>query len=362
MGKIIAFYNHKGGVGKTTLVHNLAFALSDLGQKVLLIDADPQMNLTAAMYGLSTSIEYCCGSESKWNEYTEKYISVTEHFDRYLKEIECDKSLFSLPSRGSDEGRVDLLSGSINLSVTEAGLYGIVTNNNELTKNIPYKFEKSIRDCAKEYDFVLIDTSPSSISIMNAMFVMSGDYFIAPVSPTFFSLQAIDNLSEVIRNWIELLRPYISTKGHKGLSLNPKFLGIIAQMAKRYSSDKSGQGYTKAAENWIAEVNTSVKRFTEFAGKFGIIVSENEFNAVFPESSPYIIEKCCDFTPKLRAVAEQEGIPVIYLTQEICNKHKGNSTAADITKENSQYFKAFDSISKSYRSIARNLLKYNNEA
>jgi cellulose biosynthesis protein BcsQ len=48
-------FNHKGGVGKTTLVPNLGFILADQGQRVLLIDADPQMNLTAAMYGLSTS-------------------------------------------------------------------------------------------------------------------------------------------------------------------------------------------------------------------------------------------------------------------------------------------------------------------
>lgn len=57
MGKIITFFNHKGGVSKTTLVHNLGFMLADKGCKVLLIDADPQMNLTAAIYGLSTSTE-----------------------------------------------------------------------------------------------------------------------------------------------------------------------------------------------------------------------------------------------------------------------------------------------------------------
>ena len=56
MAKIITFFNHKGGVGKTTLVHNLGFILADKGYKVLLIDADPQMNLTAAIYGLSTSV------------------------------------------------------------------------------------------------------------------------------------------------------------------------------------------------------------------------------------------------------------------------------------------------------------------
>lgn len=67
MTKIITFFNHKGGVGKTTLVHNLGFLLADRGHKVLLIDADPQMNLTAAMYGLSTSVEYSTDEDSKMN-------------------------------------------------------------------------------------------------------------------------------------------------------------------------------------------------------------------------------------------------------------------------------------------------------
>ncbi|MDD5323662.1 MAG: ParA family protein, partial [Methylococcales bacterium] len=98
MGKIISFFNHKGGVGKTTLVHNLGFILADRGYKVLLIDADPQMNLTAAMYGLSTSVEYSTDEDSKWNENIKKYISLSEHLNIELREIECNKTFFRIPS------------------------------------------------------------------------------------------------------------------------------------------------------------------------------------------------------------------------------------------------------------------------
>ena len=199
--KIITFFNHKGGVGKTTLVHNLGFLLADKGCRVLLIDADPQMNLTAAMYGLSTTVEYSTDDCSKWSENIQRYISLSEYLDVNLKgQPASEKEKFNFSSKKNNDGCVDLISGSINLSVDEAELYGIIKNRNTFTENIPYKFEQSIRKQKGDYDFILIDTSPSASSIINALIMMSTDYFITPVSPSFFSLQAIDNLSSIVNN------------------------------------------------------------------------------------------------------------------------------------------------------------------
>ena len=353
MGKIITFYNHKGGVGKTTLVHNLSFALADKGKKVLLIDADPQMNLTSAMYGLSTSIEYSSEPDSKWTDYTGRYISFKEYLNKYLKNEASSKEMFRKYARDNQNGYIDLISGSIDISIIEADLYGIIKNQNDFTKDIPYKFEQSIRGKLKEYDFILIDTSPSAASIINALSVMSCDYFITPVSPTFFSLQAIDNLSEVIKNWIELLLPYQRTvKG--GLSLKPQFLGLVVQLAKRFSGGAVRTAFSSSTETWIEEVNESIKRFVEFAQIRGLSISEENFKNIFDDSNPFVIEKCCDFTPKLRAIAEQEGLPVIYLTQDICQKY---DKSVNIIKETHQYARSFNSISESYRRISDNLIK-----
>ena len=360
MGKIITFFNHKGGVGKTTLVHNLGFILADKGYRTLLIDADPQMNLTAAIYGLSTSVEYSTEEDSKWSENVKNYISISEYLDFELKNQKHQKKIFRTDSKNNATGYVDLISGSINLANLEADLYGIIKNKNEFTNNIPNKFERSIRKQKDNYDFILIDTSPSASSIINALIMTLSDYFIAPVSPAFFSLQAVDNLSSIFQNWIKLLGEYQTTHSFKGLSFQPKFLGLVVQMAKRFSggADKERTSFSKSAEKWISDVNNSVKKFQQFAIARNMAISENEFKGIFgDDSNPFIIQKCCDFTPQLRSIAEKAGIPVIHLTQEVCNKYKDSGTTVDITKEDGQYTISFNNISQSYNNIAQNLTK-----
>jgi hypothetical protein len=188
---------------------------------------------------------------------------------------------------------------------------------------------------------------------------MSSDYFIAPVSPTFFSLQAIDNLSAIFSNWISLLQTYQTTKSFKGLSFEPKFLGLVVQMAKRFNGGiiQERTSFTKAAEKWITDVNNSVKKFQQFAMRVGFAISEEEFKTFFGKNSnPFIIQKCCDFTPQLRSIAEKAGLPVISLTQDICKKYKDPKQTVDITKPDGQYTISFKSISQSYNEIVDGLV------
>ena len=357
MGKIITFFNHKWWVGKTTLVHNVAFALADLWKKILVIDADPQMNLTAAMYWLSTSMEYSTDNTSKWSQYIQKYISFSEYLRRDLQGEPCSKEKFNAVSR-TGNWSIDLISGDINLTSTEANIYGIITSNNDFFKEIPWKFEQSIRKNANDYDFVLIDTSPSASSIINALLVLSSDYFIAPVSPSFFSLQAVDNLSTIFQNWLKLLAPYGLTAGlRNGLSFQVKFLGVVVQLAKRFNGGWKANmdWFARATEDWITEVNKSVKNFHKYVMRTDNAISEEDFQTIFGTwNTPFIIEKCCDFTQKLRTIAEKEGIPVIYLNQDICKKF---DKKVDVTKETGQYFKALTYINTQYRKIASSLVR-----
>lgn len=81
MPKIITLFNHKGGVGKTTIAHNLGVSLSKQGKNVLLIDADPQMNLTSAFLGLADSVEYISENNSQWQLALEKYTNISDYLN-----------------------------------------------------------------------------------------------------------------------------------------------------------------------------------------------------------------------------------------------------------------------------------------
>ena len=88
MGKIISVFSHKGGVGKTRFVYNMAFELASRGKMVLLIDADSQMNLTSAVFGKFLDIDYSKEKKQKansekdlsWEEFLAQYRNFVDHF------------------------------------------------------------------------------------------------------------------------------------------------------------------------------------------------------------------------------------------------------------------------------------------
>ena len=132
MPKIITLFNHKGGVGKTTVAHNLGVSLSKLGKNVLLIDADTQMNLTSSVLGLADTVEYADKNESKWNEYRSKYTKITDYLNNYIqKDILLTKQPIKLYEyepdvtqpliqEGTGRGKLSLLLGDIGLFKVES--------------------------------------------------------------------------------------------------------------------------------------------------------------------------------------------------------------------------------------------------
>ncbi len=337
MGKIISIFNHKGGVGKTTLTYNLGYALASKGKKVLLIDADSQINLTISVYGLVDTLHK--NKSTKDNEikdmsllpdYLKKYISIKDVIESAMSGSKNNKEIYK-----SDHSKnLHMISGSLVAYQLDNQLSTLVNAGGDGIKQIFDNIQKRIFDFIKEdkYDFVLIDTSPNAISTLNALLVGMSNYFIAPVIPSFFSKEAIKNLTSVFSEWkskLEKVRRLPNTA--YGIDFDVKFLGICVQMAKRQDKINNIDGITHAHYQWSKEINDAISPFFD-THKYCTI---KEFTNIFANTEPYVIDICIDVAPELRSIAERCGKPVIAITQEDCIQFKNKEAKmnTDITNE-----------------------------
>jgi chromosome partitioning protein len=174
--KITAIVNHKGGVGKTTTTLNLGKALSVNGKKVLLIDLDPQANLSQSLgyrEPEQTIYQILCENEQP------KVIQVTENYD--------------------------LIPADLSLSLSEHKL-----RSEEFAGYT--KLKKTLQDVAKNYDYILIDCPPSlGILTMNALAFANQMLIVA--EPEYLSITGLQNILDLHQSIIEGLNPNVEFRG-----------------------------------------------------------------------------------------------------------------------------------------------------
>lgn len=196
--KSIAFFNNKGGVGKTTLLCNLAghFGLR-LGKRILIIDADPQSNATAYLLPSETLQRlYVDGNSANLYEYYEPIAAGRGYSTQHP------------PISVSPRFGVDLLPGHPRFALREDLLardWGDTLTGNERGLQTTFAFRHLLNEFKDLYDFVFIDMGPS-LGAINRSILLATDYFITPMSADLFSLMAIENIILSLASWRDDLR------------------------------------------------------------------------------------------------------------------------------------------------------------
>ncbi|UUE20441.1 AAA family ATPase [Microbacterium sp. J1-1] len=247
-------FNNKGGVSKTTTTFNLGWMLAERGHKVVMVDADPQCNLTGMVLDLSTegSLDrfYVDNPGRNLRDALEPAFASRP---RAIQAVDC------MPVEGREN--LYLLPGHVGLAEDEVSL-GIAQQLSETLqplKNLPGSFRYLFDVTAAEYDadYVIVDLSPG-LGAINQNLVATSDFFIMPASPDVFSLMAIESLSRVIPRWkkwatgaaaLDALR----TADYPFPEPDLKFLGTIVQRYRlRGGTATEGfQEYFSALDNAI---------------------------------------------------------------------------------------------------------------
>ncbi|WP_243042853.1 ParA family protein [Dyella sedimenti] len=289
MTKILALYNHKGGVSKTTTSFNLAHSLSVLGKKVLLVDADPQCNLTELC--LTTVIQELDealveGAQEGVLPGTTVLEALRPRFDGERPSVDIDAiELVQLQDKG-----VSLFRGDIGLSEAEDVLSAAhsqrTTNDIHQKRNYVAIYDMLSRLGEKfNFDFIIIDVGPSAGALTRSCF-LAADLFLVPVVPDRFNFQAIGSLKTIIAKWVREHSAIISDFKSLGLNVargSPQFRGLVMQRYQRY-----GGNAKPAFQHWMDRIKERVT--AELLPSIVVASGSKEIVAEVCWNSPVAIE------------------------------------------------------------------------
>jgi chromosome partitioning protein len=186
MAKITAITNQKGGVGKTTITVNLGKNLADMGKRILLIDNDPQGNLTMAVVGHELPPEIVGGSDSG-------LIGVSNSYNMYVEGVSVEP--FHITKN------LHIIGASKHLSEISIKPFEVIFN-----------FKEKLELLVDSYDYILIDCLPSFGTLQTAAH-MAADSLLIPTHLDDFSIAGIDEQMKTANNTKRRLNPSLTILG-----------------------------------------------------------------------------------------------------------------------------------------------------
>lgn len=244
--KTIAFFNNKGGVGKTTLVYHIAWMMMELEQKVLAADLDPQANLSSMFLDEERL-------EKVWSEEEQKHQSILPCISPIL---EGTGDIAPAHTETIQDG-LYLIPGDLGLSRFEDRLsdsWPRCLDRDPAAFRAITAFYRVIYTAAEQVgaNIVLIDVGPN-LGAINRSSLIAADYVISPLAPDLYSLQGLKNLGPTLRMW---RRDWEQRLGQKPDNLNMPFPSgamtpagyIVMQHIERKRRP------VKAYRNWVDRI------------------------------------------------------------------------------------------------------------
>lgn len=180
MGKIIAVFNQKGGVGKTTTNVNLSACLANLGKKVLVIDIDPQGNTTSGFGIDKTNLN-------------------SSIYDVLINGANIKEALIN-----SNIENLDLIPSNTDLAGAEIELTG--------SENREHTLKRAVESIKDDYEFIFIDCPPS-LGLLTINALVASDGVIIPIQCEYYALEGVSQLMNTIKLVKSSLNPSLEIEG-----------------------------------------------------------------------------------------------------------------------------------------------------
>lgn len=252
---VFTFFNNKGGVGKTTLVYHVAHMFALMGIRVLVVDADPQANLSAAF--LTDDV-----LQELWDD------STCAHTIYKAVQPMVRKGDYVTPQLQEISPKLHLITGDLGLSSFEDQLseqWGKANDDNKDTYSRAFDVLTAFWRCAQDAantclaDIIIFDIGPN-LGAINRSVLLGTDHVIVPLGADLFSLRGLRNIGPALRDWHKSWKTR-SAKTFTDYALpngNMKVLGYVA-MQHQERLYRPVQAYKK----WVDRIPADYRKYIE---------------------------------------------------------------------------------------------------
>ena len=290
---VLAFFNNKGGVGKTTMVYHLSWMFADQGIRVVAADLDPQSNLTASFLDEDRLEEVFTA-----NDHPSTVFDCVQPLRRGVGDI--------APAHLEPVGdRLALVLGDMGLSTFEDHLSEVwpkCLDRDERAFRVTSAFWRILQRAATTHQaaLILVDLGPN-LGAINRAALIASDHVVVPLGPDLFSLQGLQNLGPAIRRWREEWSERRARNPDRDLELPPGDIRPAGYVVLRHSIRLDRP--VKAFERWIARIPGTYRQ---------AVLEEEDAAGSAIDTDPNCLARLKDYR-SLMPMAQESRKPMFFL-------------------------------------------------